>query len=209
MVAGAALALAAVPVVWSAALAASGRSALPAQIELPRIPGWTRVASDGGQPWSPHFDAADYMLLGRYRDGSGRQVDLGVAIFADQEEGREIVGFGQGAVDPKGPWAWTESGAAPAGGRADLILGPGGVAREVLSFYRVGHVTTGNPVRVKIETLKVRLLGGPRRAVAVLVSAETPGTGRSARPTIDAFLAAVGPVASLADSMAGPAPSAR
>ncbi|HKR23690.1 MAG TPA: EpsI domain-containing exosortase, partial [Allosphingosinicella sp.] len=71
-----------------------------------------------------------------------------------------------------------------------------GVAREVLSFYRVGDVLTGSRMGVKLETMKVRLLGGPQRAVAVLVSSES-------RAAIDGFLAALGPVAPLADREAG------
>jgi hypothetical protein len=56
---------------------------------------------------------------------------------------------------------------------------------------------------VKIETMKVRLLGGPQRAVAVLVSAEAPGAETDARPAIDDFLRALGPIAPLADRASG------
>jgi hypothetical protein len=49
----------------------------------------------------------------------------------------------------------------------------------------------------------VRLLGGPQRAVAVLVSAPAPADEVSPRPAIDAFLAALGPIAPLADRAAG------
>jgi len=73
----------------------------------------------------------------------------------------------------------------------------------VATFYRIGGITTGSKMRVKLETLKVRLLGGPQRAVAVLVSAEQPNRNVSARPAIDAFLARLGPVDRLADAAAG------
>ena len=82
-------------------------------------------------------------------------------------------------------------------------LGVYGVAREVLSFYRVGDVLTGSGVQVKVETLKTRLLGGPQRAVAILVSAEDSAAGVSARPAIDDFLRALGPLDRLADRSAG------
>ena len=77
------------------------------------------------------------------------------------------------------------------------------MAREVLSFYRVGDVLTGSQMGVKLETMKVRLLGGAQRAVAVLVSAEAPAAETSARPAIDDFLRALGPIAPLAESAAG------
>ena len=60
---------------------------------------------------------------------------------------------------------------------------------------------TGSGVGVKLETMKVRLLGGPQRAVAVLVSAEAPPESRP--PAIDAFLPRSARSTPLADRAAG------
>jgi len=195
LVAAAALGLALLPVAWSGAVTAAGVSALPARAALPEVPGWQRAPRAGGIPWQPHFAGADRLLLGHYRDPRGRSVDLAIAVFARQSEGRELVGFGQGAVAPNGRWAWTADAAAPPDGRAERIASHG-LERQVVSFYRVGGIVTGSGVGVKLETLKVRLLGGPQRAVAVLASSES-------REAIDDFLAALGPVAPLADHAAG------
>ena len=73
----------------------------------------------------------------------------------------------------------------------------------MLSFYRIGDILTGSQMGVKLETMKVRLLGGPQRAVAVLVSAEAPAAETSVRPAIDDFLRALGPIAPIADRAAG------
>jgi EpsI family protein len=139
--------------------------------------------------------------MGRYRNASGQEADLAIAYFARQEEGRELVGFGQGAAAPGGAWAWTANGAAPPGGRLDRIVSHGDV-REVAIFYRVGWVLTGSPAAVKIETVKRRLLGGPQRAVAVVVSARAPSAGISPRPAIDAFIRDLGSIEALADGAA-------
>jgi hypothetical protein len=72
-----------------------------------------------------------------------------------------------------------------------------------VSFYRVGSVLTGSPAAVKLETVKVRLLGGPQRAAAVLVSAPALAPGVSPRPAIDAFLSSLGSPAALADRASG------
>ncbi|MEA3029958.1 MAG: hypothetical protein QOJ53_1988 [Sphingomonadales bacterium] len=200
LVAGAALAIAALPPVWSNAVAASGVREVPAAIAFPQLPGWQRVAP--GRDWQPHFAGADRLAVARYRDARGRAVDLAIAVFARQSEDRELVGFGQGAVAPEGRWAWTADAPAPPDGRAERIASHG-VAREVVSFYRVGNVLTGSQMGVKLETMKVRLVGGPQRAVAVLVSAPAPAAETSARPAIDDFLRALGPVAPLADHAAG------
>lgn len=201
-IAAAAALLAALPVLWATAITAAGTEPVPADIAFSEVRGWQRVAPGGGRPWQPHFAGADLLRMARYRDAEGREIDLAIAIFARQSEGRELVGHGQGAVAPEGAWAWTAASAAPANGTAERIASHG-IQREVVSFYRVGDSLTGSGMQVKLETMKTRLLGGRQRAVALLVSAEAPGSGASARPAIDAFLAALGPVDIAADRAAG------
>jgi exosortase A len=127
-----------------------------------------------GPEWRPNYSGADRIRMARYRNAS----------------------------DEDGAWSWTGDSAPPAEGKAELI-GSHGKVREVASFYRVGDIVTGSATRVKLETVRVRLLGGPQRAVAVLVAAEAPADGLSPRPAIDAFLHDLGPVAPLADRAAG------
>ena len=197
-VAFAALTVAALAPAWSLAVSASAARPLPAEVALPDVAGWRRVPAQG-LSWRPHFAGADRFRTARYRDARGREVDLAIAVYAHQADGRELVGFGQGAVEG---WAWTANAEAPLGGRAEWI-GSHGLVREVLSFYRVGSVLTGSGVGVKLETMKARLFGGPQQAVAVLISAQAPAAGVSPRPAIDDFLRALGPVERLADRAAG------
>jgi exosortase A len=195
LVAGAAIILALLPLAWSSAVTAAGVRPVPAAIAMPEIAGWERIAASPGRPWRPHFAGADLARIAHYRDGQGRTVDLAIVLFARQSEGRELVGFGQGAAGPGSGWAWTADAAPPPGGRAERIASHG-VEREVVSFYRVGNVVTGSKLGVKLATLKARLVGGPQRAVAILVSSDS-------RPAIDAFVAGLGPVDRLADRAAG------
>jgi exosortase A len=199
--AAAAIAVAALPPLWTAAVASAGSQPPPATFVLPEVPGWSKVEASGRR-WLPHFAGADLLRVERYRDAAGREVDLAVAVFARQEEGRELVGFGQGAVAPESDWAWTADAAAPPRGKAERIASHG-TEREVLSFYRVGSALTGSPAAVKLETVKVRLLGGPQRAAAILVSAPAPAKGVSPRPAIDAFISSLGDPAALADRASG------
>jgi exosortase A len=198
-VAAAAIFLAAAAPAWSVLVAAAGTGDAPA-IVLPDVPGWARIPA--GAEWRPHYSGADRIALGRYRNRAGQEVDLAIVVFARQEEGRELVGYGQGAAAEDGAWSWTADTAPPAGGKAERI-GSNGHVREVASFYRVGEILTGSPARVKLETVRVRLLGGPQRAVAVLVAAPAPADGLSPRPAVDSFLRALGPVEELADRAAG------
>ncbi|HEX8063688.1 MAG TPA: exosortase A, partial [Allosphingosinicella sp.] len=153
---------------WMNAVAAAGTRAVP-DSPLPEVAGWTR--GPASSDWQPHFVGADRIRQARYRNAAGQQVDLAIIVFSRQSEGRELVGYGQGASDEDGAWSWTGDSAPPADGKAELI-GSHGKVREVVSFYRVGDIVTGSRARVKLETVRTRLLGGPQRAVAVLVAAE-------------------------------------
>jgi len=197
------LAIALAPILWGVAIAATGRAALPHAIALPQVAGWQRVPLSARHDWFPRFDGADHRLLGRYRNAAGEEVDLGVFVYGHQAEGREIVGFGHGAVDPDSDWAWMAGAPAPGGGLGERITAPG-VTREVVSYYRLGGIVTGSATRVKWETLKTRLLGGDQRATAILVSAEDV-KGRDTDAAIARFLAALGPVDVLADGIAAQA----
>jgi exosortase A len=193
------LLMALIPLGWDQWMAARGRVAAPNAIDLPTVLGWVRVPIDQAHPWQPRFDGADHTLFGQYADARGQRVDVSVALYAWQDEGREVVGYRQGAFDPESRWSWASDAEAPSGGKAVRIFAPG-VEREVLSFYRVGGMTTGNPRSVKMQTLKTRLTGGDQAAVALLISAEKR-PGQEPRVAIGSFLTAAGEPGALADRL--------
>jgi len=191
-----------IPVLWTSVLAAQ-ESPVPDKIALPEVAGWQRVDYQPLYPWQPQFDGASHQLLGRYRNiSTGMEVDLSIAVYDRQAEGREIVGYGQGALVPNSQWSRNRALEAPEGAAAVELIAPGPVVRDVVSFYRIGGKLTGSGSVVKLETLKSKLLGGPQQAVAILVSSETKREA-SPRISINAFLADLGPVDKLADAMAG------
>ncbi len=190
------------PVMWLAATSAQS-TALPERIALPQVPGWEIVAYEPAYDWKPRFDGADHQLLGTYRRTSdGQTVDLAVAVFASQEDGREVVGYGQGAFDPDTEWAWSRNLPDVTNAHAEQIVAPGPVVRDVLSYYRIGDKLTGSGSAVKLETLKLRLLGGNQHAVAILVSAERDSDEGPRQKMID-FTKALGSIDKLADELAG------
>jgi exosortase A len=187
------------PIGWTSHLAAAAVRSVPETIAMPTVSGWQQTSDAAKRRWQPRFDGADLVRGARFRDREGRTVDLVVALFASQREGAEPVAFGQGSDDA---WRWIENGPPPSGGRLDRI-GSFGTVREVATFYRVGAILAGDPLAVKLETMKTRLLGGPQHAVVVMVSSEAPVVGVSPRPVIDAFLSALGPIETFADRAAG------
>ena len=195
---GAVLAIAVAFAGW-ASLIAHRSDALPERLQLPDVPGWRRGAADG-EAWVPHYPGADHFLIGRFVDAGGRRVDLAVAVYARQGEAHELVGFGQGAIRQNDRWVRVEDLPPLDGGRALRMAAPGPVERETVTWYRVGDVTTGSEARVKLETLKAKLLGGRQTAVAVLVSA--PRERQNAGAAIRAFVAAAGSVDAIAERVA-------
>jgi exosortase A len=194
------LLIAAAPFGWSAYVAAKS-SPVPDRIALPQVEGWQVVPYAPTTHWTPRFVGGSHYLFGRYRNAAGQEADLFVVVYDRQSEERELVGFGQGAIDPDGYWAWTADTPAPANGRAERIKTKG-AAREVVSFYRVNGVTSGSAPRIKLATLQARLLNGDQQAVAILVSAEQVGD-ISPRPAIDAFVKSLGDIDKVADRFAG------
>ncbi len=200
--AGFVAAIAAAPLLWASAIAATGQGEAPAALRMPIVQGWERTGAVSGRAWAPNFAGADRLETAHYRDAQGHEITLVIAWFASQDEQRKLTGFGQGAVGPGSDWAWTADAPPPPDGRAERLASHG-ESREVVSFYRVGDILTGSAARVKLETMKVRLIGGPQRSVAVLVSAGPQAGGSSPREAIDAFLTALGPIDAFADSQGG------
>jgi exosortase A len=185
---------------WSTYTAAK-TSSTPDRIVLPQVQGWTTIAYKPKVHWTPRFVGGSHYLSGRYRNEAGQSVDMFVVVYDRQSEGRELVGFGQGSIDPDGFWSWTANTPAPPNGKAERIKTQG-AAREVVSFYRVNGVTSGSAARIKLATLQARLLAGNQQAVAILISSEQEGD-QSPRPAIDAFVKSLGDIDKVADRFAG------
>ncbi|HTG39616.1 exosortase A [Sphingomonas sp.] len=200
-VAGAALLAMVAAAGWAHVIAAR-EAPLPARVELPQIPGWRRVDVAAQAPWTPSYPGADHFVIGRYADDTGETVDLAIAVQATQREGKEIVGFDIGAIVADGDWLRVADLPPLDGGSALRMVHPGGPERETVTWIRIGSILSGDPKRVKLETLRVKMLGGEQAAVAVLASTEK-GEGADTRTTLTRFLSALGPVEAVADRAAG------
>lgn len=173
-----------------------GRSApLPETMTVEAPRGWSPARADG-MAWTPRFDGADQRLLRHFADAKGRRVTVAIGGYERQAEGREVVAFGQGAVDLDSQWAWSAALPAIAGARTERLLHPGPVLRDAATWYVVGGTVTGDPRRAKVAGLKERLLGGDPRALGLIVSSEERQGGRDA---ITDFVSASGGAKAMAD----------
>lgn len=185
------------PVAWESWAAQAGRAALPATIGLPEIAGWRRVADLPKTPWHPRFDGADHRLIGHYANAAGQRVDLAVALYGWQGQGREIVGYGQGAVDPASQWAWATD-LSPVGlGHRERLIGPNKAQRTAISYWFVGGRPMKGRAAVKLATLRAHLTGGDRSAATLIVSAE----GAAGEGAVFAFVRDMGDPARQAQAL--------
>lgn len=195
----AAIVLAAAPVLWGQATAAN--AAPLAAFIAPDVTGYDTVPGPSAD-WQAHFTDPDQRSDARMIAlTDGYRIDISIIGYARQSEGRELVGFGQGAVDPDGDWDWGQRLAAIGPARVDRIAREG-VSRDVLTVYVIGGIVTSDPRAVKWRTLIARLTGGDQRAYALLLSAPGP----NGRARIAAFVDAAGGVAALARQLTNAIP---
>jgi exosortase A len=196
----AALAVAAVAVSPAYALAVVNRPAdeQVASLRLDPPSRWLRTAYQG-TPWQPNYKGAQ-SAMATFVGDDGVPVDVYVAVFDRQEDGAELVGFGQGIYPPQGSGIWSFAGtqAPPQGGMAVQING-GGAVRDVFQYFLVNGRVVGSPYAAKTEATKAKLLGGPTRAATVVISAQRPDPLVSARPSVERLAAAFGPVDAFVD----------
>lgn len=185
---------------WSRA-AQSLSAPLPAQIHLPQVPGWTRVDYAPVVPWHPRAAGADHRLIGRYANARGQHVDVFVALYAGQGEGREAGAFGEGALVPGTDWRWLEPAAGIGGGQGEWLQAQGIHRRLAVTFYRSGALLTGSNARLKLATLQARLAMQARPTTVLIVSAEDQGG--AAQQAVRAFLQSAGPLNRWMDRFGG------
>ena len=165
-------------------------AAIPARIELPAVPDWSRVDYAPVVDWAPRHAGADHRLLGRYANATGDHVDVSFALYANQGEEREAGGFGQGALIPDSEWAWRSAGPALGDGRVERLSAPG-VERVAATWYRSGNLVTGSNLRLKLGNIADRLLLRRNPTATLILSAEER-PGHPASRALERFVAATG-----------------
>ncbi len=176
-------------------LAGARSAALPPTLAIGAAPGWIEARAEG-MTWLPRFDGADRRQLRHFASDKGQVVTVAIGGYSRQAEGREVVAFGQGAVDPDSKWAWSASLPAVEGAKTERLLHPGPVLRDAATWYVVDGKVTGSARAAKLAGLKARLFGGDPRALSLIISSEERRGGRDA---IEDFVSASGGVNAMAD----------
>ncbi len=166
---------------------------MPKQIFLPDVPGWKRIAYAPAVAWQPRASGAAHRLLGRYADAQGHRVDVFLALYPDQADGREATGFGEGALPEDGDWSWNSAGPATPNAKSDLLRAGGRLERLAQTYYRNSHLLTGSALELKLATIANRLLLRREPTVMLILSTEL-APNQDAANALDRFRTATGPV---------------
>ncbi|OYX65036.1 MAG: exosortase A [Sphingomonadales bacterium 32-64-17] len=193
-------ALALATTAWAGA-ARAVEAPLPQAIVLPQVAGWEQVPTEQAWPWLPQAPGADRRLFGTYRSDSGQRVDIFLAYYGAQEEGREAGAYGEGAQPPGTEWRWLGEAPAIDGGKGERLQAVGVHPRLAMTWYRHGDWTGSSRLELKALTMRDRLLFTARPTATMIVSAE--GGGEEAQAAISDFLGAVGPSGKWMDRIVG------
>ncbi len=186
---------------WNS-FAARVEASVPSSIGFPLIDGWQQVDYDPAFDWNPKVAGADHKLLGRFRATEGHEVDVVIALYAAQEEGREASAFGQGAFDPNSHWRWLEPGPVVENAESQFLLVNGSHKRLVQTTYRVGDLTTGSIPRLKLANMRDRLLLREQPTALLILSSELQD-GDKAMLAIEAFRLSIGDEGEWLDDIVG------
>jgi exosortase A len=174
---------------------------VPREIALPDVAGWQLVDYAPDVRWEPRASGAGHRLLGRYRDASGRNVDVFYAFYSAQREGSEAGAHGEGALPPGGSWRWVESRPAMDGGLAERLQADTANRRLVVTWYRNGEILTGSIGRLKLAVMADRFALTAEPTMMLILSTEERA-GTPAGESIRTFLSAVGPLGEWMDGIA-------
>jgi EpsI family protein len=119
-------------------------AALPPPVSLtthtPR--GWSQGAESATPDWNPVFVGADNVVRAIYQDPTGRRVQVYLASYAVQAQGKELVSYGNSLIGPADGSIESSSRATSGEVARELVVqSPAG--RAVIHYYYLigGHVT--------------------------------------------------------------------
>ncbi|WP_236699428.1 exosortase A [Pelagerythrobacter marensis] len=185
-----------------AGYASRAEAEMPARIAFPEVPGWQQVDYAPQVDWAPRASGAAHRLIARYRSDAGDEVDVFFALYPAQDDRRDASAYGEGALVPETPWRWVEPGRRFPEAAGAVLLANGHVVRIAETSWRTGNLTTGSVARLKLATMRDRLLLRRRPTATLILSVEGRGVQESAE-AIDRFVGATGGRGAWMDRTAG------
>jgi EpsI family protein len=187
---GAGLALSAMAIgpIWNMAVPLDPARLPATGMLLPsHVGAWKGPQSVADADWQPLFPAADLVQMGKYST-AGKDVEMFVAAYSSQRQGKEIVSYDNSVV---GKDAATLSRQDLPGHTKEVVaVAPNGHQFVVRYFYQIGSLRTDNDLQEQLHYATASLHGNPL-SMAVAMSARCAPDCDAARATLEAFAAQV------------------
>ncbi|WP_234032197.1 exosortase A [Parerythrobacter jejuensis] len=158
-----------------ASVASRLEAQMPSRISLPQIEGWQSVPYTPELDWEPRATGADHRLLGRYRNGAGQEVDVFIATYSSQGDGKEASAANEGALVPDTAWRWMSGETAQTGAKVDQLYALGRIKRRAETSYISGDLVTGSAAELKLAAIRDRFaLRSVPTTMVILSAVEQP-----------------------------------
>ncbi len=149
-------------------------------LALPQGEGAWQGPQEPGPAWQPVFHGADRELRGSYRaDGDGEPVEVYIAWYQDQHQGKELVNVMnkihdamRDRVTPLGLHQFRLSDGRQWPVYVTEVLDDADTRRRIWYWYEVDGQATTSPVRAKLYELIRRLRGGEQGSAVIAVATE-------------------------------------
>jgi EpsI family protein len=192
------LAVAIGPVVFSIAVSTARPTFHEATAPLPERVGPWRRSPETEASWRPEFVGADAERQALYRDASGGELNIYVATYVDQRQGKEAV-FDENRVYDRARWRDAQSrhqylvgrDAVPRQVEETLLQGVQDGKRLVWRWYLVGERTLSGRIEAKLASIAAALRGD-RSARVVVISAHVQDSLEATRNRLRGFAIGLG-----------------
>lgn len=151
---------------------------------------WREVQATPG--WTPQYTGATQQMVATYRRDDGAEVVFYFAYYARQQEGAELVQFGNGVAPARWDWNGSRSRVVELSDREKTIT-ESDIAdlrnhRRVWHWYWVGGYVTANDYWAKLYHLWNRLRGGGDAGAVIALSTPEGFTRDDAPVVLQDFL---------------------
>lgn len=147
---------------------------------LPPAPaGWSRVETQAMSTWNPVFAGADHVERARYTSLAGPEVQVFIASYATQQQGKELVAYGNGLVGPGDGDVVQESRAASAELARELFVRSPDGRSVIRYYYDIGGHRTDRGIYAQLWYGVKSIRGQVRSSVIALRAQCVPDCGKA------------------------------
>jgi exosortase A len=187
---------------YAAVMRSRPASMQPPTLAAFQIANWSNSDHADRVDYAPTYKKASAEKIALLSDNEGRFIQVYMAVYDRQTEGREMVSYGNGAfqnaTDEHQDWVWTGNSPSPTLKSSPspyaVTIYKHQIVRDVWQWFYVNGKVFSNPSAAKLEAAKARLLGGRTDAATLILSSERVVSSESHASHLQKFAESMGPI---------------